>query len=84
MSEQPRLLDAYRRSREALPPAEPSPTSAEAGDPPWTAMATALEAAGWDSQVRMGKRIWCRSRDDPLCAWKSEEMAYLWMKRGDR
>ena len=82
MSEQPRLLDAYRRSREALPP-EPSSTPAEAGDPPWTTMAAALEVAGWDSTVRMGRRIWCRSRDVPSCGWKGEEMAYLWMRKGD-
>ncbi len=82
MTEQPRLLDAYRRAREAASPV-PSRTPTEDGEPPWTAMAEALEAAGWDRQVRMGKRIWCRSRDDPSCGWKNEEIAYVWMKRGE-
>ena len=97
MSEQPRLLDAYRRSREAASPAplpEPSTVSTEAaepgaladgsGSPPWTTMAASLEEAGWDSTVRMGRRIWSRSRDDPSCGWKSEETAYMWMRRGER
>lgn len=97
MTDQPRLLDAYRRSREALSPvprpspstvpsepAEPGALADGSGSPPWTSMAAALEEAGWASTVRMGRRIWCRSRDDPACGWKSEEMAYMWMKRGEQ
>ena len=87
MTDQPRLLDAYRRAHEVLSPVprpDPSTAPTEATKPPWTTMAAKLEEAGWDWTVRMGKRIWCKSRDDPLSGWKSEEMAYMWMRRGER
>ena len=96
MSEQPRLLEAYRRAHEAANPAplpEPSPVPTEPGEPPdppafaegggWTTMAAALEAAGWEYRIRMGRRIWCKSRDDLSCGWKGEEFAYMWMQRGE-
>ena len=85
MTDQPRLLDGIRRAREAARPLdrpEPSHAPKEAGEPPWTMMAGVLVMAGWESKVRMGRRIW-RDPSDFFNAWFSEEMAYGFVERGE-
>lgn len=85
MSEQPRLLEAHRRAREAarpVPGVEPSPTPSEAPEPSWTMRAGVLALAGWESKTRLGRRIW-RDPSDPFGAWFSEEMAYGQVERGE-
>ena len=79
--QQPRLLEAHRRAREAAKP-ERSPSPSEASEVPWTMMAGVLVMAGWESKVRMGRRIW-RDPSDPFNAWFSEQVAYGQAERGD-
>lgn len=79
MSEAPSLLDYQREATTAkLSPVR----TIEEGEPPWTRKAALLSLEGWEYEVRLGKRIWCRCRGDPWSFWKSEEMAYRIVKGG--
>ena len=85
MTDQPRLLDGIRRAREAARPLdrpEPSHAPTTDGEPPRTMMSGVLAMAGWESKVRMGRRIW-RDPSDPFRAWFSEQMAYEQAERGE-
>lgn len=82
MSEAPRLLDYQREiskaTRQPLRRVEPEEET------PWTDEADALEAAGWEYKLRQGLRIWCRDPDDLCSFWKSEEMAYETITKGEK
>ena len=90
MTDQPRLLDAYRRAHEAanpVPRPEPSTVPTDATEPPWTMMAGYLLLRGWEYQVRCGRRIWKKEDEDVIGGfrgWYSEEMAYLFVEREER
>lgn len=90
MTDQPSLLEAQRRVREAsdVPGrGEARPPSVARLPPapdelPWTTSAGVLALAGWESKVRMGRRIW-RDPGEPFGGWFSEEMAYGQVERGE-
>ena len=90
MTDQPRLLDAYRRAHEAanpVPRPEPSPVPREPTEPPWTMMAGYLLLRGWEYRVRMGRRIWKKADPGDVAGfrgWYVEEMAYLFVEREER
>ena len=90
MTDQPRLLDAYRRAHEAASPTphpEPSPVPTDDVEPPWTMMAGYLLLRHWEYRVRCGRRIWKKEDEDAIGGfrgWYAEEMAYLFVEREER
>ena len=87
MTDQPRLLDAHRRVKEASGVAgsgvyPPAPGTLPAPDElPWTTSAGVLALAGWESKVRLGRWVW-RDPNDPFNAWVGEQHAYSIVERG--
>lgn len=71
-----RIIDYRREATVEKPPEVPAEREPE---PPWTVKANELLAAGWESKVEFGMRVWCRP-GKAFRGWYSEDHAHRKLK----